>query len=56
MYIIFSFDSMLTIIFQCLWLANDFGKVETQQNIINGKYNSITAFYGEFTDITNDDY
>jgi len=36
------------IIFQCLRLAQDFGKVEIQQNIINGKLNSITAFYGNF--------
>jgi len=31
-----------------MWLANDFGKVEIQQNIINGRLNSITAFYGDF--------
>lgn len=36
------------ITFQCLWMANYFGKVEIQQNIINGKLNSITAFYGDF--------
>jgi len=34
--------------FQCMWLAKDFGKVEIQQNIINGRLNSITAFYGDF--------
>ncbi|XP_026815322.1 uncharacterized protein LOC113555166 [Rhopalosiphum maidis] len=33
---------------ECLRLAQDFGKVEIQQNIINGKLNSITAFYGNF--------
>ncbi|VVC44277.1 RNA cap guanine-N2 methyltransferase,S-adenosyl-L-methionine-dependent methyltransferase [Cinara cedri] len=45
-----------TNIFECLWLAINFGKVEIQQNIINGRLNSITAFYGEFTDITDDEY
>jgi len=43
-------------ILQCLWLAKDFGRVEIQQNIVNGKLNSITAFFGSFTDVTNDDY
>ncbi|XP_060836172.1 trimethylguanosine synthase-like [Rhopalosiphum padi] len=37
-----------TDISECLRLAQDFGKVEIQQNIINGKLNSITAFYGNF--------
>ncbi|XP_060871610.1 trimethylguanosine synthase-like [Metopolophium dirhodum] len=37
-----------TNLLECMWLANDFGKVEIQQNIINGRLNSITAFYGDF--------
>ncbi|XP_025191980.1 trimethylguanosine synthase-like [Melanaphis sacchari] len=45
-----------TNIFECLWLARFFGKVEVQQNIINEKLNSITAFYGDFIDLTNNDY
>ncbi|CAH1732703.1 trimethylguanosine synthase-like isoform X1 [Aphis gossypii] len=45
-----------TNIFECLWLARFLGRVEVQQNIINQKINSITAFYGDFIDITNNDY
>ncbi|XP_025202227.1 trimethylguanosine synthase-like [Melanaphis sacchari] len=37
-----------TNIFECMWLGSGFGKVEIQQNIINGKLNSLTAFYGNF--------
>ncbi|XP_060848278.1 uncharacterized protein LOC132927703 isoform X1 [Rhopalosiphum padi] len=45
-----------TNILECLWLARFLGKVEIQQNIINQKLNSITAFYGDFIDLTNNDY
>ncbi|XP_050427432.1 trimethylguanosine synthase-like isoform X2 [Adelges cooleyi] len=45
-----------TNIFECVWLAKGFGKVEIQQNIINDRLNSITAFYGEFTEVTDNDY
>ncbi|XP_060858007.1 uncharacterized protein LOC132935463 isoform X1 [Metopolophium dirhodum] len=45
-----------TNIFECLWLARFLGKVEIQQNIINHKLNSITAFYGDFIDLTSNDY
>ncbi|KAF0769305.1 trimethylguanosine synthase-like [Aphis craccivora] len=45
-----------TNIFECLWLARFLGRVEVQQNIINQKINSITAFYGDFVDLTNNDY
>ncbi|XP_025203450.1 uncharacterized protein LOC112600441 [Melanaphis sacchari] len=37
-----------TNIFECMRLGSGFGKVEIQQNIINGKLNSLTAFYGNF--------
>ncbi|XP_022162132.1 trimethylguanosine synthase-like [Myzus persicae] len=37
-----------TNILECMWLAKDFGQVEIQQNIINGRLNSLTAFYGNF--------
>ncbi|KAE9544669.1 hypothetical protein AGLY_000211 [Aphis glycines] len=37
-----------TNILECVMLAKDFGKVEIQQNIINGKLNSLTAFFGDF--------
>ncbi|XP_015363322.1 PREDICTED: uncharacterized protein LOC107161430 [Diuraphis noxia] len=45
-----------TNIYECLWLARFLGKVEIQQNIINQKLNSITAFYGDFIDLTSNDY
>ncbi|XP_050528300.1 trimethylguanosine synthase-like isoform X2 [Daktulosphaira vitifoliae] len=45
-----------TNIFECVWLAKGYGKVEIQQNIINNRLNSITAFYGEFIDVTDDEY
>ncbi|KAF0771905.1 Uncharacterized protein FWK35_00003162 [Aphis craccivora] len=37
-----------TNILECVLLAKDFGKVEIQQNVINGKLNSLTAFFGNF--------
>ncbi|XP_060845717.1 trimethylguanosine synthase-like [Rhopalosiphum padi] len=39
-----------TNILELLWLARSFGKVEIQQNIINEKLNSLTAFYGSFNE------
>ncbi|KAF0768097.1 trimethylguanosine synthase-like [Aphis craccivora] len=32
----------------CVLLVKDFGKVEIQQNVINEKLNSLTAFFGNF--------
>jgi len=52
----FQLSYFFVIIFQCLWLARFLGKVEIQQNIINQKLNSITAFYGDFIDLTSNDY
>ncbi|KAE9544668.1 hypothetical protein AGLY_000210 [Aphis glycines] len=33
---------------ECVMLAKDFAKVEIQQNIINGKLNHLSAFFGDF--------
>lgn len=52
----FNYHSFFFISFQCLWLARFLGRVEVQQNIINQKINSITVFYGDFIDLTNNDY
>lgn len=34
-------------------LAEDWGQVEIQQNIVNNKVNSITAFFGQFNKLEN---
>lgn len=42
-----------TIFFQLVMLADDWGQIEIQQNIVNNKVNSITAFFGEFNKLEN---